>query len=274
VSKPRTPDEILDHYERIQDEAARLEGGTGGSMEAIRTLELLGRHLPAPPARVLDVGGGPGFYARRLTADGYEVHLIDPVPRHVETASRPEGDLAAPASACLGDARSIGHPDGSFDAVLLLGPLYHLTDRADRLMALREARRVVKDGGPVATVAITRFSSALDGLHRGLVDDPDFVEIMGRDLIDGQHRNPTDNPMYFTTAFFHHPDELRAEVIEAGFSDVEVYAIEGISWAAPDLTDRLADPSQRETVLEIIRRTEREPSLLGASPHLMAFGRE
>ena len=219
------------------------------------------------------MGGGPGFYSRRLAANGYEAHLIDPVPRHVEEASRGNDDGPAPASACLGDARDLGHPDASFDAVLLLGPLYHLTERSDRLTALREAHRVVVPGGTVLTAAITRFASALDGLHGSLIDDPVFARIMDRDLAEGQHRNPTGRPGYFTTAFFHHPDELRTEIAEAGFTRSQVLAIEGISWAAGDLAERLADPVRREVVLDIVRRTEAEPSLLGASPHLMGIAR-
>lgn len=273
MSGPQPPDEIIGHYERIYDEATRLETGGDGTMEAIRTLEILGRYLPDPPARILDVGGGPGFYARRLTADGYEVHLIDPVPRHVEEASRETDDGPAPASACLGDARELGHPDASFDAVLLLGPLYHLTDRSDRLTALREAHRVVVPGGTVLAAAITRFASALDGLHSAFIDDPAFARMMTRDLTDGQHRNPTGDPDCFTTAFFHHPDELRSELADAGFTRSQVIAIEGISWVAGDLAERLADPVRREVVLDIIRRTEAQPSLMGVSPHLMGIAR-
>jgi SAM-dependent methyltransferase len=267
------PEEIIDHYQRVEDESARLAAGPEGTMEAIRTLELLEHRLPPPPARVLDVGGGPGFYARRLTAGGYEVHLIDPVPRHVEAASRSEGGFPAPASAALGDARALDHPDGSFDAVLLLGPLYHLVERTDRVAALTEARRVSRAAGVVAAAAISRFASALDGLDRGLIDDPAFVEIMRRDLADGRHLNPTGDPRYFTTAFLHRPDELREEMSEAGLAGVEVFAVEGISWAADDPAGRLADPDRRAAVLDIVRRTETEPSLLGASPHLLGFGR-
>ncbi len=273
MDEPRPPDEILDHYQRVQDEDDRLRSGPDGTMEAIRTLELLGRHLPAPPARILDVGGGPGFYARRMTAAGYEVHLIDPVPLHVAKATLPDADLAPPASAGLGDARMLAHPDGTFDAVLLLGPLYHLTDRADRMTALGEARRVLRRGGVVAAAGISRYVSAIDGLDRGLADDPAFAELMRRDLEEGQHRNETGNPEYFTTAFFHHPGELQGELVEAGFDGVAVFAVEGISWAAPDLAERLADPDRREVVLDIVRRTESEPALLGASPHLLAIGR-
>ena len=193
------------------------------------------------------------------------MHLIDPVPRHVEEASRDTEDGPAPETACLGDARSIGHEDGSFDAALLLGPLYHLTERPDRMTALAEARRVIGGGGVVAARGSPdspRRSTASTGDSRR----PGLRRPDDRDLADGQHRNTTGNPLYFTTAFFHHPDELRDELAEAGFFDVEVYAVEGVSWAAPDLADRLADPARREIVLEIVRRTETDPPCWEPAP--------
>ena len=96
--------------------------------------------------------------------------------------------------------------------MLLLGPLYHLTERDDRLAAWREARRVLRPGGVVLAAAISRFASTLDGLRLGLFDDDAFAQIAERDLRDGQHRNPTGNPRYFTTTYFHRPEELRTEV--------------------------------------------------------------
>ncbi|GAB3151773.1 class I SAM-dependent methyltransferase [Microbispora hainanensis] len=108
-------------------------------MELWRTQDVLRRALPSPPARVLDVGGGTGVHAEWLVADGYEVELLDPVPLHVERARALPG-----VTARLGDARDLPLPDASADAVLLLGPLYHLPGRADRIAALAEARRVVR----------------------------------------------------------------------------------------------------------------------------------
>ena len=89
---------------------------------------------------------------------------------------------------------------------------------------------------------------------------------------EGRHRNPTGNPAYFTTAFFHLPGELRAELGEAGFERIQVLAVEGLAWLAADFAGRWADPQRREMLLSLVRRMEAEPDILGASPHLLAVG--
>lgn len=255
-------------------EAQRLSTGKG-RLEKIRTQELLTRYLPSPPAIVLDVGGGPGAYACWLAARGYEVHLVDPVPLHVEQALLASRDQAAPplASASVGDARHLDRADASTDAVLLLGPLYHLTERQDRVAALVEARRVVRRGGPVIAAGISRFASLLDGLVQGFLDDPGFAQIVQTDLRDGQHRNPTGHPDYFTTAFFHLPEELEAEMEEAGLRHEETLAVEGPGWLLQNFDDHWADPARRARLLEAARATEGEASVLGVSAHLMAVAR-
>jgi len=234
----------------------------------LRTLELLERHLPASPARILDVGGGPGRYARLLLERGYDVHLIDPVPVHVEAARTALG----PERAALGDARQLEFADDSFDGLLLLGPLYHLSEREERVQALREAARVTRPGGAICCAAISRFASLMDGLHRDLVSDPVFEAILERDLTDGQHRNPTQHPEYFTTTFFHQPAQLHDELEAAGLTVRCVVAIEGPAWIAGPLEARLNDPAQRVRLLALLRRVEAEPALLGVSAHLFAVG--
>jgi SAM-dependent methyltransferase len=251
-------------------ERDRLIAG-GDAIELVRTRELLLRYLPPPPATVLDVGGGAGVYAAWLARRGYRVHLVDPVPLHVEqaraaAAAQPE----APFTAAAGDARRLAEPDGSVDAVLLLGPLYHLTERTDRLAALAEARRVLRPGGRVLAVGISRFASLLDGLRAGWLGDPAFARIVERDLRDGQHRNPDGRPGWFTTAFFHHPDELADEIAATGLGLEALLGVEGPGWL---LDAAWAEPGRRESVLVAARAVEREPSLLGLSAHLLAVAR-
>jgi len=260
-------------FYRDADEASRL--GTGWfQLEHARTRELILRYLPPAPGTIIDAGGGTGVYACWLAARGYQVHLIDPVPKHVEWAraassEQPDSRLV---SAEVGDARHLQHTDNSADAVLLLGPLYHLVEREDRVACLREAYRVLRPGGLVWGVGISHFASLLDSLAHGFFDDPQFAPILERDLEDGQHRNPTANPLYFTDAFFHRPGELSREFLAAGFQVLEVLPVEGPCWLARDFDRLWADQIQRDRLLTAVRKMEREPSVLGASSHIMAIG--
>ncbi len=268
------PPEAAAHYAAGQ-EAGRLFSGRG-QLERARTAEVIARYLPPPPAVILDIGGGPGAYACALAAQGYTVHLIDALPLHVDqaratSAAQPAYPLA---SATVGDARHIGRPDAGAAAVLLLGPLYHLTERADRVQALREARRLIEPGGLVVAAAVSRFASTFDALFHGLFTNPDAMQIVHTDLETGQHRNPTGNPSYFTTTFFHHPDELRAEVTDAGLQLAALLAVEGPGWLLPDFDPRWADPARRAALLDLLRRLEGEPALLGASAHILAVCRK
>ena len=279
MSKGETPEEALPpemiaHYQ-TGDEAQRLSSGVH-QLELARTQEILERYLPPPPAVVLDVGGGPGLYSCWLAKQGYEVHLVDPVPTHVEQAKRasdqqPDHPIA---SLAIGDARSLDRPDDSVDVLLLMGPLYHLTQRTDRVAALREANRVLKPRGLLLAGAISRFAPLLDGLVRGLLDDPEFAPILERDLIDGQHRNPTGNPAYFTTAFFHLPEELESEIEEAGLRHDITLSIEGPGWLLQDFEERWSDPDRRKRLLDAVRATEAAASLIGVGAHMMAVARK
>jgi ubiquinone/menaquinone biosynthesis C-methylase UbiE len=265
--------EVILHYSQT-DEDSRLQQGWF-QLEFVRTQELILRSIKPAPATVLDVGGGSGVYSAWLASLGYEVHLLDPVPKHIDQAlnrsARQENQIA---SMRVGDARHLEESTGSFDTVLLLGPLYHLTDRKDRIASLEEAFRVLRPGGLVFTAAISRFASLFDSLRSGFFDEPVFAPILERDLAEGQHRNETGNPLYFTTAYFHRPGELARELIAGGFRVESVAAIEGPGWLALDFDDLWTDQALRARLLESIRKVEREPSILGASPHIMAVGRK
>ena len=267
--RPELDPAIADYYGRTTEES-RLQHGAF-RLEEARTRELIERHAPPPPATVLDVGGAAGAYALWLASSGYDVHLIDPVPRLVnEAARRSEGATRHLISCRVGDARALDFPDAVADLVLMLGPLYHLTERTDRVRALGEARRVLKTGARLLVAAISRTASALDGLSRELFADPRFGAIVIRDLHDGQHRNSTERLDYFTTAYFHRPDELAGELADADLGAEGIYGIEGPGWLLPDIGERMEDDRRRTEVLHVARLLESEPSVLGASAHLLA----
>ncbi len=261
--------EILAYYSKGQEEQ-RLTASPG-RLEWLRTWEILERLLPPAPASVLDVGGGTGVYALPLADRGYRVHLVDPVPKHVERARELSRASKTPLVAVdVGDACGLAALDAGFDVVLLFGPLYHLTDRRDRVNALVEARRVLVPGGLLLSAHISRFASACDGIQKGALRDAPFAAIVDGDLRDGIHRNSTDRPDWFTTAYLHRPEDIRPEIEEAGLRFEELIAVEGPGWMNQDLDAWLDDAAARERLFKVLRQLETEPTLIGASAHILA----
>lgn len=255
------PPESLSTYYRGFDESSRLTSGHG-LVEFQRTQSLLRRHLPPPPARVLDVGGGPGVHATWLADDGYDVLLLDPVEQHVAQATA----LAAGRfDARTGDARSLEEAPGAADAVLLLGPLYHLPDSADRAIALREAVRSARPGGLVAAAAISRVGGgAVDAARRGLLTEPTVRAAVHESVKTGWTRLA---PAFY----FHTPSELSAELQAADLSDVQVHGLEGPAWAlVPDQASS-SDPIIT-TITDLAELADTDPAAVGASSHLLAIG--
>jgi SAM-dependent methyltransferase len=262
------PADPLHDYYALGRERERLTGSARGLLEFERTKEIVLRRLPAAPAVVADVGGGPGRYALWLAGLGYRVEHRDLMPLHVSQlrADARDRDLIGTAVA---DARELDLGDGSVDAVLLLGPVYHLRRRADRVRALREAWRVVRPGGPVFVAAISRWSPRLDGVLalRLYASRPELREVVGE-----AERTGWMPPLAAGSfsAYCHRPGQLRAELGAAGLEVVDLVGVEGLAFALADLDERMDDPLDRAVVLEAARAIERVPELLGIGPHLLA----
>jgi SAM-dependent methyltransferase len=267
---PRLDREVA-HYYELGLEQDRLDAGYG-PLERERTRETLARYLPPSPAVIADIGGGAGVYALWLAGRGYEVHLRDPVPLHIEQAVEAARSVGVSlASASVGDARALDLDQSSVDVALLLGPLYHLQEAADRRRALEDAHRIFRDGGLLAVAAVSRWAPILDGLRLGLLENPAHVRAADEAAKTGRFDPPPESR--FTRAYLHRPEELHSEVAGAGFTVEDLVGLEGIGFAMDDFGERWADPSRREALLGAARRTERVPELLGMSPHLLLVAR-
>jgi SAM-dependent methyltransferase len=261
---------IVSWYEDEGGEPDRLLSGRG-LIEAARTKELIERHLRAGLLAVLDVGGGGGYYASWLAAIGHQVVLVDPVPFHVEHARTAAGEPPA-FRAQVGDARELPFEDETFDAVLLLGPLYHLPESEDRLRALVEARRVSKRGGTVFAAAISRYALPGDGIRNGWIDHEDKERSVEHVIAHG-FTAAVDRGWFLSMSYCHRADELSDEVAAAGLSVEAVYGIEGPGFLVSDIDTKWADPGTRARLLWAARLLEREPGLQEISGHLLAVAR-
>ena len=262
-------------------EIGRLERGLG-IVEFHRTKEILSRYIDKGEV-VYDIGGGIGMYAAWLAKKGNEVHLIELAENTVEYAkANIMQDCRFVAE--TGNALQVNRPDESADVVLLMGPLYHLRDREDRLQSLREAFRVLKKGGLLVAAGISMFSSMTWALsvygekkNENLVeflDDPVFFNMIKGEMTTGDHIRPKEYPKFIAEAYFTTSEEMKSEIAEVGFAVEKAIAVEGYIWFTPHLQEKWMDEASRERLLDIVRITETEPEMMGMSPHFLVVARK
>jgi SAM-dependent methyltransferase len=196
-----------------------------------------------------------------LAEDGYDVELVDPVPHHVLSARSVGGFRCRE-----GDARDLVETENSVDVVLLLGPLYHLTDLTDRVAALSEAHRVLRPGGLLAAAAISRYLGVLEIAGRSELNAEE-LDLEAQVLASGSYA-PV---LGFTHSHWHLPDELRDEVGRAGFKDVRVVGIEGPQWTVLDALGIEAFDQHLAGAVAIAELLEADPLVMAMSAHLLAL---
>jgi SAM-dependent methyltransferase len=225
-------------------------------------------YLPPTPARIADVGAGPGAYSIWLARLGHQVIARDLMPVHIGQLRSDARDQGLLIEAEVGDARELSVADASVDVVLLFSPLYHLITSAARVQCLREAARVVHLGGIVAAAAISRCAVLLDGVLRLRIGegDPAFPVLLDQAIGSGVMA-----PLFpgGFAGYCHRPHELRTEVEQAGLSVVSLESIEGAGAYLPDLEERWEVPTARDAVLDVARRCADVPEMLGVGLHLL-----
>jgi SAM-dependent methyltransferase len=136
------------------------------------------------------------------------------------------------------------------------------------LRCISEAKRILKPGGALLCEVISRYASLVDGFKYLNINDEKFIKILDNALTTGLH-SPGDTT-YFTSAFFHSPNDIKSEITNSGFYNVDIVAVEGFANAL-DSDEILKNEQQANLLLEYIRRTERVPELMGISGHFFAI---
>lgn len=258
---------IEDFYNKASEET-RLDKGMG-VFEFERIKFLIEKYLSSTPLNIIDVGGGTGKYSEWLAKKGHRVHMVEPVPKHIRQAQKRSSRLKNHFLIYQGSSERLPFPDSFADLVILHGPLYHLQQREDRDVAIREAKRVLKPDGIVLGFAINYTASTLAGLLNGLIHKQTFFEMCKEELITGKHNPPPDFPWLLAEAFYHQPHQLKEEFIAQELQYLNLYAVEGMAWLDKNYFSNMEKEKTKNILLELIHITENDHYLLPFSPHMM-----
>ncbi len=235
------------------------------------TMRALSNYLPPSPADILDIGAGPGRYALELAKIGYKLTLVDISTVSLDLAKQKADEENVDFTAVIqGNATNLSElSDESFDSVLLFGPLYHLVEKEDRKAAMMEAYRVLKPGKVLFAAFITRFAP----FRHSASEEVDWV-ISNNDyalglLDDGKHVKGEK----FPSAYFSHPDEIKPLMEDCGLQTKIIMGCEGIVAGHENKVNQLKGDDWEKWV-ELNYILGQEPSLFGASDHLLYVGQK
>lgn len=234
------------------------------------TMRGLAEHLPPPPARVLDCGGGPGRYAIALARQGYDVTLFDLSSACLRLAAEKASEAGVAVTAYeQGTATDLSrYPDTTFDAVLSMGPLYHLLEETERLRALAEAQRVLKPSGVLFAAFISRYAPIrYVAAHEPEwpLEHPELLEM----VLGTGRLPPRGEAGSMFAAHFAHPSEIIPLCRRAGFEVLTVLGVEGMVSMVEDKVNTLSGEAW-ETWVDLNHRLAEDPTLHSGVEHLLA----
>lgn len=265
--------EINDFYSKISDEDRFLKGL--GPLEFERNKALIQRYIRSSKSIIVDVGGGSGMYSEWLSGLGHEVHLVDPVQKHIKKAKQKAARMKRKFQCHLGEAKNLCFPENFADIVILHGPLYHLQSHYERSKSIKEAKRVCKNKGYIIGFAINYASYTLAGLLNGIIHHCEFFEMCKKHLSSGIHNPPEGNfQKFLPEAYFHKPPELIHEFEEAKLNDIELIAVEGMIWLDKNYYETRENSVRKKAIMNLLDMTEKDQSLVSLSPHMMIVGRK
>ena len=221
---------------------------------------------------ILDIGGGTGKYSEWLSKLNHDVYMVEPIDKHLKIAKERSEKLKNKFKVIKGESRKLDFPNNFADLVILHGPLYHLQKVEDRILAINEAKRVLKRNGVILGFGINFTASTLVGLLNGLIYKPTFLEMCKSELTLGIHNPPDDFPWLLAEAFYHTPSELKEEFLKCNLKIDKMFAVEGLIWLDKDYYANMLHSKRRKVLEELLLITENKESLLSFSPHIMIVG--
>ncbi|EZH75243.1 methyltransferase [Aquimarina atlantica] len=258
----------IELFYNTASEETRLNKGMG-IFEFERTKSLIEKYITTSPSTIIDIGGGTGKYSEWLANKGHQVHLVEPIPKHIQIAQNRADKLKNRFSVHWGESRKLEFPNNFADLILLHGPLYHLQKKEDRALSIREAKRVLKNNGIILGFAINYTASTLVGLLNGLIHKKTFFEMCKDELTNGIHNPPDDFPWLLAEAYYHTPEQLKNEFISQELTYLTTHAVEGMAWLDKNYFMNMLNDKKKETLLELTQITENDSYLLPFSPHMM-----
>jgi len=234
-------------------------------------------HLPQE-VEILDLGGGPGRYTIELAKLGHTLHLADLSQTLLDIAKKKIAEFGIDNVKSITQVNAVDlsiYANDSFDAVLLFGPLYHLTDETERLACIKEVKRVLKPNGLIFANFLPYLSGAI-GVAARMFLTPDQVnaETLNRVFEQGIFNNNTDKG--FQEAYHATSDEVVSLFSDNGFSKVLLRSIRGWGNNIEEQIYKVKDenPEMHKTVIDLINKTAADPSIIEMCGHAIYIGRK
>ena len=282
--------EKVKNYYKHFDEKNRLQNDNSGKLEFLMTMRILEKNLPQVGAEtgtaggtgakvtgdvsILDLGGGAGAYSFPLAKKGYKVTLADLSETLLAKAKKQkEEDKVQNLISCdQVNATDLScYKDNSFDVVLLFGPLYHLTEEAEREKCVSEIRRVLKTGGKVFASFIPHLSGSIALVQR-FCWSPDQVDIntLEECFASGKFKNLSDNG--FQEGYYPTSEEIETLFSANGFDEQLVRSIRGFGYEKEDVIYKFKNKNVFSKLLELIDSTAEDKSIIEMCGHAIYVG--
>ncbi len=248
--------ELINYYNKFNEDK-RLDR-RHGIVEYTTTMKYIHNYLKDKNSKIIEVGAGSGKYSIALSNEGYDVTAIELVKHNLMTLRSKSSNVTS----YLGNALDLSRfKDNTFDMVLLLGPMYHLISDTNKLKALQEAKRIVKDTG---VILISYYMNEYAILIHGFRDNNIKEAISNHLVTSNYHIISKEHDLY---------SMVRLEDINHYKDTLNLKRLKIIAQDGPaDYFRKIINQMDQETFdlfLDYHLKTCEREELLGASSHIL-----